>query len=426
MKTLLADLKVQFSSLQSAFLNLQTSGHSDVDSLIPKVNEANETAILAKSTAEANTRAIDELKSDLKLEMDELKKTVTSQQYEIKELKFTCHQHQNEIADLKSQTNSIETYSRKDNIVFYGISEKNNESESQCATSVRQFMMNTLKIPQDRVNKMTFVRYHRLSQRSKNRPIIVRFRDWSDREHVWSQMKMIPKNGGFHISEDFPKSIYFNRRKMLPIFLHARKTLGKQATSLKNDTLTVPGVKYTTKNLNDLPGDLSPRSFSRRANDSMLVFGGSLSEYEPLSNWGRFPVVYNNIKFPTLEHAFMHEKCICNEDVISAKAVLQAPEPYQAKQIGDKIKITDKWTDVKSNKVMSDLLKVKFTPDSDLAKELLSTGDKHLVESGGNKEYACGLSLVNKDIFDKKKHSGKNRLGTLLMERRGVLKQMLS
>ena len=68
-----------------------------------------------------------------------------------------------------------------------------------------------------------------------------------------------------------------------------------------------------------------------------------------------------------------------------------------------------------------DLLKVKFTPDSDLAKELLSTGDKHLVESGRNKEYACGLSLVNKDIFDKKKHSGKNRLGTLLMERRDVL-----
>ena len=43
---------------------------------------------------------------------------------------------------------------------------------------------------------------------------------------------------------------------------------------------------------------------------------------------------------------------------------------------------------------MSDLLKVKFTPDSDLrvAKELLSTGDKHLVESGRNKEYACVLS----------------------------------
>ena len=85
-KTLLADLKVQFSSLQSAFLNLQTSVHSDVDSLISKVNEANETATLAKSTAEDNTRAIDELKSDLKLEMDELKKTVTSQQCEIKNL----------------------------------------------------------------------------------------------------------------------------------------------------------------------------------------------------------------------------------------------------------------------------------------------------------------------------------------------------
>ena len=194
-----------------------------------------------------------------------------------------------------------------------------------------------------------------------------------------------------------------------------------QATALKNDTLTVLVVKYTAKNLNALPGDLSPRSFSRRSYDLMLVFGGSLSEYGPLSNWGRFPVVYNNIKLPTLEHAFMHEKCICNDDVISAKAVLQSPEPYQAKQIGDTMKLTDKWTDVKSNKVMSDLLKVKFTPDSDLTRELLSTGDKHLVESGRNKEYACGLSLVNKYIFDKKKHSGKNRLGTQLMERHSAI-----
>ena len=73
MKTLLADLKVQFSSLHSAFLNLQTSVDRDVDLLLSKVNDANETAILAQSTAETNTRAIDELKSDLKLEMDQLK-----------------------------------------------------------------------------------------------------------------------------------------------------------------------------------------------------------------------------------------------------------------------------------------------------------------------------------------------------------------
>ena len=65
--------------------------------------------------------------------------------------------------------------------------------------------------------------------------------------------------------------------------------------------------------------------------------GGILIEYEPLSNWDYFPVTYDNMAYPTLEHGFMHIKCVMNDDVTSARSILDSQEPYMAKQIGDKV-----------------------------------------------------------------------------------------
>ena len=50
---------------------------------------------------------------------------------------------------VRSQTNAIETCSRKDNIVFYGIVDKQNETNDECAAGVRKFMVEVLKIPQN-------------------------------------------------------------------------------------------------------------------------------------------------------------------------------------------------------------------------------------------------------------------------------------
>ena len=47
---------------------------------------------------------------------------------------------------------------------------------------------------------------------------------YHDREYIWGQLSKMPKNSGFFISEDFPKSVSFNRKKMLPIFHKARKS----------------------------------------------------------------------------------------------------------------------------------------------------------------------------------------------------------
>ena len=258
------------------------------------------------------------------------------------------------------------------------------------------------------------------------RPIIVRFIEHSDRELIWKNVSEIPKNSYYFINEDYPKSIVFNRKKLLPVFVRARKIIGKHEVSLSKDQLTISGRRYTVKTLMNLKGELNPRSFSRKTDDKMLVFGGVLSEYESLSNWGKYPVKYNDEMYPTLEHAYMHIKCITNGDVTSADAVLRSCEPYQAKQIGEKIVINEeKWSNAISEKVMSDLLEAKFAPGTDLAKDLLATGSKYLAESGRNQHYACGLSITHKDILNKATHTGRNRLGHLLMDTRQKLNQAI-
>ena len=67
-----------------------------------------------------------------------------------------------------------------------------------------------------------------------------------------------------------------------------------------------------------------------------------------------------------------------------------------------------------------DILKVKFR-NTTLAKFLKDTGTKHLAEAGKDNSWATGIPLYNKSAFDKKKWSGKNLLGKILMEVRAEL-----
>ena len=89
---------------------------------------------------------------------------------------------------LKHQVNSVETYSRKNNIVFYGITEDQHGTNDQCLAAVRNFMIKNLSIPLDKANNIAVIRCHRLKQRGRNRPIIVRFKDYHDREYIWGQL----------------------------------------------------------------------------------------------------------------------------------------------------------------------------------------------------------------------------------------------
>ena len=64
---------------------------------------------------------------------------------------------------------------------------------------------------------------------------------------------------------------------------------------------------------------------------------------------------------------------------------------------------------------MEEILTEKFSQNEHLKQFLLNTGNKELVE-GNPKDthWACGLSIDDKNIWNKEKWTGENQLGKIL------------
>jgi len=95
-----------------------------------------------------------------------------------------------------------------------------------------------------------------------------------------------------------------------------------------------------------------------------------------LSNFGEVPRMFAfGITIPTTEHGYQAAKC-ANE--VDREAILTAPTPRKAKNLGMNVVLRADWEDVKEH-VMYTLLRRKFA-NAGLQKQLLDTGDKCLVE----------------------------------------------
>ena len=104
----------------------------------------------------------------------------------------------------------LEARSRRNNLVFWGISENYNEN---CFSIIREFIKNHLDMDAD---KMYLARSHRLGPRkigyrNPRRPIIVNFRDFCDTEAIMAKAYML-KGTPFSIDHDLPKEIIEARK----------------------------------------------------------------------------------------------------------------------------------------------------------------------------------------------------------------------
>lgn len=394
------------SELTSSINGVQTNLDSINTHLVTQLNTVNETANKASETANKNAEAIVQLQSDMS------------------DLKNAYQTLKSENDALKNQCNKTEQYTRRDNLIFYGINEEENESVDQCERGVRSFFVDKLRMEEAAVNEIKFVRCHRLigSKHDAVRPVIVRFREYHDREKIWKALKKLPRKSSHYITEDFPVQVVFNRRKLLPIFSKARgSTNNKKSVTLRGDKLIINDETYTVNNLGHLKGELHPSKMSNKNNTSVHVFGGIFSDHCALSNYGKYPVNHDGHMFPTAEHAFVYYKCVEAGDMGAAKRVFQKPEPYQAKSIGAKLRINIAEWDRKKNDILKKVLVSKFSAGSEAAKALLETGNKTLGEAGLDRYYGTGIPITRNNSLDKKAWIGTNVLGNMLMDIRTEL-----
>ncbi len=189
--------------------------------------------------------------SELKTDMTDLKLSLNSVDGDVRELKESTipdlrKEMMEEINALKKQRLAAELYSKRQNLLFYGIKESTGED---CERVMRKFLRDELKY--DQADTILFANLHRLPTRSnpghptKVRPVIVKFVQMKDRDDVLRLAQRL-KGTGYGISQHLPVEMQNQRKMLLPIKRQAIAE-GKRAylkTTGTEVTLFIDNIKF--------------------------------------------------------------------------------------------------------------------------------------------------------------------------------------
>ena len=409
-KDLIVDINAAIKGMHNEMKDLKLSMNTQIGDILEAVRDLKthviEAADLAKAAAELAS------KNQTKIERYERSLAKLSQ----------------ENSNLKSRMMYIDSKERRFNLIFKGVPEVHNESDLNRVQSVKKIFTENMGIQIDAVASIRIINCVRANGQKLNghRPICVSFGHAADRSLIWNARSKL-KNSDYFVCEDYALEVELQRRQLFQI-LNIAKTLDgyKDNTNVNFDKLICYGKAYTCSTLHLLPAPLNPRTVSQRSSDDVILFGGPNSKHHPFSNWFKTDddVVYQQMNFSSSEQAFLYQKAKFAKDDIACENIYLAEDPSDAKHYSHKIRNLNfgEWNKRKEG-IMKDILKVKFR-NTTLAKLLKDTGAKHLAEAGKDDSWATGIPLYNKSAFDKKKWSGKNLLGKILMEVRDELNHL--
>lgn len=327
-----------------------------------------------------------------------------------------------QIADLQQKLVDLESYGRRSNLLFYGVSEDDTEN---CEEKVKWIIKNKMGI--ENTDSMKIERAHRMPgvkppESTRTRPIIIRFNWYKDRETVWGKRSKL-KDTNFWVNEDFPYETNQKRRILQPIVSAARK-LGMRATLIK-DTLLLDGKTYTVETLSTLPDQLNPSKIATpNIGDDKQGFWG---EQSPCSNFHSSDFEVDDVTFHWNEQYYHYEKAVFLEDEAAKASLLQCTSPQACLKVGKELnKKLDlpKWRAEHGLDVMYKGCLEKFRQNPNLKRFLLSTEDRTLIEASPYDDF-WGVKLHLRDtenLKDESKWKGLNHLGKILVKVRDTLK----
>ena len=128
----------------------------------------------------------------------------------------------------------------RNNLLFGNIPEIKDERNEDTESALRQFVVDKLKIAQERVNSMNLERVHRIGEirPGSTRKMVCKFNRFTDRELVRKQRSTL-EGSEFYLHEQFPQEVTDKRRKLVPRMKEA-KSQGKRAW-ISYDTLYIDG-----------------------------------------------------------------------------------------------------------------------------------------------------------------------------------------
>ena len=343
-------------------------------------------------------------------EIAHCKKDVENMKKETKCMSVELQTARNEIVSLKNENEllhnritQLDSYGRRSNLIFYGLTQKPNEN---CSDTVKTVLKTKLGI--ENVEAMRFERCHRTPAPIDPKPVIVRFNWYQDRDSVWKARKKL-QGTKISLSEDFPREIADRRKTLFPILKKA-KELGKNAFMVA-DKLHIDGSVYTVSNLHTLPPNLDPAHLATKRIGNVTAF---FSKSSPLSNFFEANVKIENENFVTVEQYFQYRKALFAEKPDIAWRIKNTKSPGLCKKLGDSIKLDDASWLPTAKETLSRACAAKFKQNIRARNFLLNTEKTVLAEASKDRYWGIGASLNSEGIDDMSKW-GSNVFGDILM-----------
>lgn len=323
-------------------------------------------------------------------------------------------------ADLEEHILTVDANTRKRNIIVSGIAESPNETSSSLVAHLHGLFVQYV----DTLLLEDFDSAYRLGSvkgKKHNRPLVVKFISEAKRNKV-SRIRFNLEDDentkNVYLNEDLPKTLN-DRKSLMRLVVKAAKEKQLPA-KLSGGKVMVNNVTYDHRNLNCLPKGLKPDELMIKEIEGKLYFS---SDKAWLSNFFPTSIQLQGVTFHSSEQVFQYVKACRNNAPELAALILKSKNALEAKRIGKGIEIKSKWDRTKEE-VMKRILEAKFTTNPLLARKLVDTGNKTLVEATIDTYWGAQATINSKSV-KAGTWKGANRLGILLMEIRDDLRRGL-
>ena len=352
---------------------------------------------------------VEDVKNKLQTEEERTSKL----EEEVRVVRSEMESYRKELDDLKEHFTNLDTYTRRDNLIFLNIQE---EEDEDCNKKITTILSENLE-----VDNIRLTRVHRLGEYKPGftRAIIARFHFFPDRMKVWQNRNKL-KGTKIILKEDYPEVIQKARKTLQPFFNHAKMS-GKKVKMVK-DSLVIEGKLYKTSTIKTLPPELIPtpdRTITYEDKEYILFAGKEC----PFSNWHYAPFKLDEKDFNSSEQYYAYHKAMYVNDNTRAAKILQVEDPRVIKRISAQIEVPEEAWVIRGTMVMRKGLVAKFQQNPQLKTRLLATGNATLVECTRDSYWACGISFNSRDVNNPSKWTGKNMQGQLLSEVRMELQE---
>ena len=195
---------------------------------------------------------------DINRKLDDFQSQMNNMRFMQNNLEKENTEMKKTISQLTSKVSYLERQMKRDNLVFFGIPEQQEETWDDCEDEVRKVLDENLKLKgalSD--NEVGIKRAHRIGkkQQGKTRLIIVKFSTYKTKNTILN-LKHKLKGSHYRISERFSEAIMQERRKFQPLIESTIQN--KQRFSLKYNKLVIEGVTYFYEESSDTVKPLNP------------------------------------------------------------------------------------------------------------------------------------------------------------------------